>query len=134
MRKKRPGVFLLWGPVVAVMAVIFYLSGLSDPPIPSSVSPAFGHWAGYALLGVTVVRALSGGLPGRVTAAVAVATVAFCVAYGVSDEFHQSFVPGRVPDIADLFADAAGATAAVAGGWAWGILSARPDSASRATR
>jgi VanZ family protein len=78
-----------------------------------------------------VARALAGGLPRRITARIALATVAFCVAYGVSDEFHQSFVPGRTPDVADIYADAAGAIAAVAVCWAWGILSARPDPASR---
>ncbi|HLU48279.1 MAG TPA: VanZ family protein [Planctomycetota bacterium] len=31
------------------------------------------------------------------------------VAYGVSDEFHQSFVPSRSADLADLAADAVGA-------------------------
>ena len=30
------------------------------------------------------------------------------VAYGVLDEWHQSFVPGRTPDGGDLIADAAG--------------------------
>lgn len=31
------------------------------------------------------------------------------VAYGVSDEVHQAFVPGRHPDALDLVADAVGA-------------------------
>jgi VanZ family protein len=29
--------------------------------------------------------------------------------YGVLDEFHQHFVPGRSPDIYDVMSDAAGA-------------------------
>ncbi len=29
--------------------------------------------------------------------------------YGITDEFHQSVVPGRYPDINDVFADIAGA-------------------------
>ncbi len=32
-------------------------------------------------------------------------------AYGVSDEFHQSFIPGRTPCAADWLADALGALA-----------------------
>jgi VanZ family protein len=36
----------------------------------------------------------------------------------VTDEWHQSFVPERMPAVDDLVADAAGAAAAVlAGGW-----------------
>jgi VanZ family protein len=124
----------LWGPVAGVMALIFYLSSLSDPPIPSGVSPTVGHWLGYALLGVAVARALAGGLPRRITLRIAVGATLVCVGYGITDEFHQSFVPGRVADIADLYADAAGAMAAVAACWAWGILAARPGSESRATQ
>ena len=30
------------------------------------------------------------------------------VAYGISDEFHQTFVPGRTPDFADALADSIG--------------------------
>jgi VanZ family protein len=35
------------------------------------------------------------------------------VAYGALDEFHQIFVPGRIPDVYDLVADAFGALAYV---------------------
>ena len=38
---------------------------------------------------------------------------AFCMLYGLSDEFHQSYVPGRMADPYDWIADAAGATIAV---------------------
>jgi VanZ family protein len=33
--------------------------------------------------------------------------------YGVSDEFHQSFVPGRTPDVHDWMADTWGAAMAI---------------------
>ena len=35
--------------------------------------------------------------------------ITLSVLYGLSDEWHQSLVPGRQPDIADLLADAGGA-------------------------
>jgi VanZ family protein len=40
---------------------------------------------------------------------------AFAVAllYGLSDEFHQAFVPGRHPDPLDIVTDIAGAAAAL---------------------
>lgn len=37
----------------------------------------------------------------------------YAALYGISDEFHQSFVPGRDPDIFDWLADITGAYLAV---------------------
>ncbi|WP_457637792.1 VanZ family protein [Oceanithermus sp.] len=41
------------------------------------------------------------------------AALVLTVAYGLSDEWHQSFVPGRCPDLADLLADATGGFLAI---------------------
>lgn len=41
------------------------------------------------------------------------AAVAFCGLWGVSDEWHQSHVPGRDSSVADVAADVAGATIGV---------------------
>ncbi|PIE56774.1 MAG: hypothetical protein CSA34_02080 [Desulfobulbus propionicus] len=38
---------------------------------------------------------------------------AFCLLYGISDEFHQAFVPHRSPSLLDLGADGLGASFAV---------------------
>jgi VanZ family protein len=46
--------------------------------------------------------------------------VVFSTAYALTDEFHQAFVPGRVPDPVDLVVDVAGAT--VGAGVAWWIM------------
>lgn len=40
--------------------------------------------------------------------------ILFALLYGLTDEVHQSFVPGREPSLLDLAADAVGATIAVA--------------------
>ena len=47
--------------------------------------------------------------------------VLFALAYGISDEIHQVFVPGRSPDVADVVADTGGAIAVqlVLCGWLW---------------
>ena len=42
--------------------------------------------------------------------------VLFCLLYGISDEFHQSFIPGRFPSVLDLVADTIGAMVVV---WIW---------------
>lgn len=45
--------------------------------------------------------------------------VLLCGLYGITDEFHQSFVGGRMPDVADVRNDMIGATV-------WVILVALP--------
>jgi VanZ family protein len=44
------------------------------------------------------------------------------VLYGVSDEWHQSFVSGRTSDLLDVAADASGASLAAVVLWACGII------------
>jgi VanZ family protein len=115
----------LWGPVVVAMAAIFYVSSLPDAPLPEDVSDKSGHVMGYTALGATVVRAVAGGLPRRITLRIAAIAIAMTVAYGATDELHQAMVPGRTAELADVYADAAGATLAAIACWAWGIIWAR---------
>jgi VanZ family protein len=117
------------GPVIALMAAIFLASASSNPPAPAGVSDKILHMAAYAALAVLVFRALSGGLPARLTRPAVVATLLITIGYGVTDEVHQMFVPQRSPELYDLFADAAGAVVALIACWAWAIIQI-PDRAS----
>ena len=117
----------LWGPVLVAMAAIFLASAQSDLRPPEGVTNEQAHAAGYAGLGMLVARALAGGLGARVSWWRAVGAVAITTAYACSDEWHQSFVPGRVADQRDLWADAIGAVVGTAGCWAWGIIRSRSD-------
>jgi VanZ family protein len=107
------------------MLVIFLISAQSDPPLPSTMTDKQGHSLGYFGLAVTMTRALSGGLGAPVSMSHGLAAVAMVTAYGASDEWHQSFVPGRSSDIKDLRADATGAIAGTALCWLWGIIRSR---------
>jgi VanZ family protein len=107
------------------MALIFYVSSLHEAPLPQGVSDKSAHWLGYTGFSVTIVRALAGGLPRRISMRTAMVAVVIAVAYGASDEFHQMFVAGRSAELADLAADALGAVAGAAACWAWGIISIR---------
>ena len=42
---------------------------------------------------------------------------AICVAYAITDEFHQRFVPGRGPALTDVFLDSLGAAAGLLAVW-----------------
>jgi VanZ family protein len=102
-------VLLLWGPVVLHMALIFAASSTADlDPLPGTFSDKPAHLGVYAVLGGLLARAFAGGWR-NVTWPQVVLAVVLSTAYGVSDEFHQSFVPGRTPDAMDVVADAAGA-------------------------
>jgi VanZ family protein len=104
----------VWGPVAAQALAIFYLSSLPDlGPIPGGVNDKTGHVLGYGVLAVVLLRAFAGGRLGGVTWRRGVGTILLSSLYGASDEFHQSFVPGRSPDPADWVADTAGAFGAV---------------------
>ena len=116
----------LWAPVVAQMAVIFAASSVPNlGELPGGTPDWVGHGAGYAILGALLLRALAGGRRAGVTAAVALWTVLGAALYGVSDEWHQGFVPGRSPSLADLAFDAAGAALAAGLGWAWARVRVR---------
>lgn len=96
------------------MAVIFGFSGMPDiGRLPGGVSDLTAHFAGYGLLGALVVRAVGGARWAGVTPSAAARAWLISAAYGVSDEFHQSFVPGRSPNVIDWVADAAGAAVAI---------------------
>jgi VanZ family protein len=106
------------------MAAIFALSSQSRlPDLPSRVSDKHAHAVTYAGLAVLACRAVAGGAFSGLTARGAVAAWALATAYGATDEVHQAYVPGRTADVGDWLADAAGAAAAAAGCYAWGILS-----------
>ena len=99
----------LWAPVIIQMAIIFGASSLSDPgPLPGGMSDKGGHLIGYVILSVLLLRALSRGRIAGVTWRTALLAILGSTLYGVSDELHQSFVPGRTPDVYDVMADAAG--------------------------
>jgi VanZ family protein len=103
----------VWGPVIAQLAAIFFASSLSNPGLPSGVSDKTGHFIGYGMLGAFILRALAGAAVAGVTAGRGLLSVGLASLYAASDEFHQSFVPGRSPDPADWVADTLGAIAAV---------------------
>lgn len=94
------GAFAAVGEMLA--AVLNTLFGYHEDP----VSP-FCHFCEYAVLGALVANALRGHLPHLRRACVTAIVIAS--AYGVTDEFHQLFVPGRACDPLDWVVDTCGA-------------------------
>ena len=119
----------LWGPVVLQMALIFAASSIQNlKNLPGGMSDKSGHSIGYALLAGLLLRAFAGGRVQGITWARGFLAIVLATLYGVTDEFHQLFVPGRSADRYDVLADFLGAGLGVALGWLasavrrWGIL------------
>ncbi|HZM69026.1 MAG TPA: VanZ family protein [Candidatus Cryosericum sp.] len=104
----------LWAPLVAYLGLIFHLSGQPSIPWARAYPDYLLHAAEYCVLAVLLARALNDGLSRRVTDARLGATWLLSVLYAVSDEVHQSFVPGRSPDYRDVLSDAVGAALGIA--------------------
>jgi VanZ family protein len=98
----------LWLPVALYLGLIFYLSSLANPlpVLTQHVWDKLLHATEYAGLGVLLVRGLRGeGMPWRTAVLLAMLLASL---YGASDEWHQSFVPGRDSDVNDWYADTVG--------------------------
>ena len=105
------------------MALIFLFSSFSNlPATPMGVSDVGVHAAVYGLLAVLVLRALTGAGRRDVKPRNVVVAFLLSVMYGLSDEYHQSFVAGRISEARDLIADTAGAGIGVGLIWLWSIV------------
>ncbi len=109
-------------PMLIVMGTIFFLShqpgdALYMPPLPWFDKAA--HLAIYALLAISVLYGFSPWLEDKKFPTVTLLVGLFCVLYGISDEFHQSFIPGRFVSVGDVAADGAGALLACCAWFLW---------------
>lgn len=100
---------MYWMLSLIYMGLIFCISSYPEPtkvPSPPYFDKAV-HILEYGLLASLVYLALRDmKVPGRYLVGLAFA-IAFL--YGVSDEIHQYFVPGRHAEILDVLADGIGA-------------------------
>jgi VanZ family protein len=125
METLRARPWLLWLPAVAVMAAIFVLSHQSGLRVSEDVDVerpirVTAHLLAYASLGGLLLLALT--RLDRPRPAQALLAWVLAVAFGLSDEFHQSFVPDRMGRLNDVVTDAIGAAVGVV--IAWLVLSA----------
>lgn len=113
------GKWIRWLPALIWMGVIFLLSHRTASELhtmfpwverwlPGLGGFDFGHFVAYFILALCVWYAIGKNtLPAKLT------VVFICLVYGISDEFHQSFVPGRSPDLIDVRNDVIGALVAM---------------------
>ena len=99
-----------------LMGAIYFFSSIPAETIPSFVGiidillKKGGHIVGYGFLAAALVRGL------REDAGQAwLLAWLFAVLYGISDEVHQAFVPGRMSSWWDVGIDAVGALVGLVG-------------------
>ncbi len=113
----KPRLYLgLWGPPIAAMVVIFAFSAMPSDSSHHSlivfILRKVAHFSEYAILTALLWRAVRARARARGDRALILAW-ALAVAYAATDEFHQTFVSGRVGTPRDVLIDAAGAAVAV---------------------
>lgn len=144
-----PGVWRLlrWTPALLWMGLIFFLS--AQPDLPHAPEPWLdvvlkkaGHALLYGVLARLYLYAL--GKPRPSLPRVQFLALLLAILYGISDEVHQAFVPGRTPSPWDVLIDGIGGGIALF--WPdsgvqlpfrsrWGkIITAQPDSDQQFTK
>ena len=110
---RRPNATAAWWVSVALYAGAIYLLSSTPHPLGIDRLPVFvdkiAHAAVFGGLSFVLWNALRGSMPMATTRRLSVLAIVMTTLYGMSDEFHQSFVPGRTMDLFDLIADAGGA-------------------------
>ena len=101
---------IAWLPAVAYMLLIWVLSSM-----PQQFKVDFIpfrdkgiHFVEYGALAALLAHAMRGTWPEWRFRGVFFASWSITVLWGLLDEIHQAFVPGRVPDVRDVIADAMG--------------------------
>jgi VanZ family protein len=116
-----------WGPAATWAAVLFLLSASPDLPVSGwarAIPDEVLHLVAYTVLGATLAHARFHGARGVAH----VAMIALGALYGAADEWHQSFVPGRVSSLGDWSADVLGVVLGYVLSWTLAsALLRRPD-------
>jgi VanZ family protein len=100
---------LRWTLAAVYAASLFYVSSLPSEEIPLGMPyhmDKVAHAVAYALLALLVCRAWRDPGTGSL-----VLIALLCAAYGVFNEMHQAYVPGRYTSAGDAVANAVGAFA-----------------------
>ncbi|CAM3651749.1 VanZ family protein [Marinicrinis lubricantis] len=112
---------LRWLPAILCMVIIFTLSHQPGDELntwmpffqkwfPAMQSFDWGHFVAYFVL----CAAFYWAMPQSISHWKAkLAAIALSVLFGLTDEFHQHFIEGRMSDVKDLRNDAIGAAAAM---------------------
>jgi VanZ family protein len=119
MKKKTA---CLWAAAVVWMGVIWGLSSIPGDGFPEigwggNFLSIAAHFVMYFILAGLLYYAIREGNKALPERRMFLIVFAVTVSYGILDEFHQSFTPGRSPSVRDVAVDAAGALCFLAIAW-----------------
>jgi len=102
-----------WLPPVLYAAFIFFLSSVPGGKYhyPFSSADKVLHLMEYSVLGYLIARAFGCNSSGKKR--LFIRSFVICLLYGLSDEFHQWFVPYRVVSFMDMLANGTGSLLAI---------------------
>ena len=98
----------MWGPVIFWMGFIFCLSSVPGNEIPDLHIPNFHplvHFFEYSILTILLLRAFKGEYPDIPVLRQILLTIFIVTIFAGTDEWHQTFVPGRSGKFPDAVAD-----------------------------
>ena len=105
-------IYLRFIPMVCIMGIIFYLSHQPGDFTPLPQFPGIdklAHVIAYGCLAGAFLYSLQPFTHSKNPSVSAIVVVLFCIVWGISDEFHQSFIPGRFVSFWDIVSDGIGA-------------------------
>lgn len=99
-----------WLPLIALCTAIFWQSSFASFQAASLFShqDKLLHITAYGLMAFLAARALSRERPQMGKFGICIVSMGFTILFGLSDEIHQAFVPGRFASIGDWIADILG--------------------------
>jgi VanZ family protein len=108
-----------WLPPIGYMVAIFSVSNLPNPQIGGDMPDYVLHTLEYLLLALLLIRLFLTNPLRQISAKLSITWRQACLlgmllamAYGITDEIHQYFIPGRHCSLHDVFADAFGSALA----------------------
>lgn len=109
--RRWPSIYY-WLPLLVWMGIIFWFSSQPQPidlpePWLETLVGEIGHMIGYAGLGLLWWRTLAARQTSSERQTLALAFLLTAL-YAISDEYHQTFVPGRSGNVVDVLIDATG--------------------------
>jgi len=110
-------VIAYWVPAILYAFGIFSLSSFSRPPTPPGAQETpffaeYAHFFEYMFFGIILYVAFSSLKNVKLGYRAPALAIITGVLYGASDEFHQTFVPGRSGTISDFLVDCLGVATA----------------------